>query len=409
MKKLRILLNAKISKAFFPVIAVLFWACESPPPERTEIENTGLRYKFTKQIREDLEISKEPWKYQVAAWDYSYIGEYEEMLKTWDQEHDGEREVNQALLDSFTTNFERVTARDFIVSQADSTQIVIINEAHHQPLHRVFTAELLADLYGKGYRYLGLETLQKSDTELNSRGYPIFSSGTYSIEPQFGNLIRGALAMGYTLFAYESDGNGTEREIGQAKNIQSQFQKDSTSKYLIHCGFAHAAEGEYKSWGKAMAGRVQEFMGINPLTINQTEFTEKSRKGLENPVYQDLEIPEPSVFLDGEGNSFKHASKPEWFDIMVFHPRTKMEAGRPDWLFRNKKKVEIDVKSIELKRPFFAMAFKGGEDYENAVPCDIIEFAGEDEKGTLALEAGIYNIIYHNGLDKPLLEKREVE
>lgn len=370
--------------------------CDSSP-ELIEIEPIDHPYKFSQEILTNLETSSEPWKYQVAAWDYSYIGKYEEMLNIWDTEHDNRSTVNQEVVDSFRQKYERKNAKDYIVSQADSFQIIIINEAHHQPLHRVFTTELLKELYGKGYRYLGLETLQESDTEINKRKYPIYSSGTYSIEPQFGNLIRSALDIGYYLFAYESEGNGREREIGQARNIESQIKNDSTTKYLIHCGFDHAVEGEYKSWGKAMAGRLQEFTGINPLTINQTEFTERSVDSLENPLFQNLSLIETSVFIDRMGNSFKLEENPEWFDIMIFHPKTKMVHNRPDWILRNDKmKVNIDVKEIEIGKPFLAMAFKENEDYRKSVPVDIVEVEDNLEPITFALEKGYYHIVFQN-------------
>lgn len=49
----------------------------------------------------------------------------------------------------------------------------MINEAHHQLMHRTFTTSLLEGLYAKGYRFLGLEALAYDDTLLNQRGYPV--------------------------------------------------------------------------------------------------------------------------------------------------------------------------------------------------------------------------------------------
>ena len=347
--------------------------------------------------------------YQVAAWDFFYIGKYREMLKTWDEEHNNYPKINQESIDYFSENYKRKSAINYILKRADTVQVIIINEAHHQPMHRVFTTELLEQLYAKGYKYFGLETLQKSDDQINQRKYPVYSSGTYSLEPQFGNLIRSALKIGYTLFAYESDGNGKEREIGQARNIENQIKKDPTSKYLIHCGFAHAAEGEYKSWGRAMAGRLREFTNINPLTINQTEFTERSTDSFSNPIFRTLELSESSVFVDDSDKSFKHEENPDWFDIMIFHPKTKMENGRPNWGFRNKKKkFTVDVDQIDIERPFLVMAFKEDEDYQKSIPFDIIEVDDDTKTITLALEKGEYNIIFQNQMKKARLKKVNV-
>jgi len=339
----------------------------------TYIDSINFPYKFKSEINQQLKEDSEPWKHQLAAWDYSNIGEYTQTLITWDNDNRSPRKIDSLEFVNFIRSFQPQNALNYISKVADTSQIVIINEAHHQPLHRVFTAQLLIKLYDKGFRYLGLETLDHQDPEINQRKYPIYSSGTYSMEPQFGNLIRKAIEIGYILFPYESDGNGKNREIGQAINIQNQLSRDSSGKFLIHCGFAHAAEGEYKSWGKAMAGRVHEFTGINPLTINQTEFTERSSIKLSHPFLQQLDISEASVFIDSLGNSFKHQTQPEWFDIMLFHPKTKIESGRPKWIFKNnKRKFILNLNQIKIDFPVMVLAFKENEDLKKAIPFDIV-------------------------------------
>lgn len=361
------------------------------------IESISFPYKFKSEIADQLASSTESWKNQLAAWDYSYIGEYEQMLKTWDEDRHPPGKTDTAIFSQFKQNYTPQNALDYIVKYADTSQIVIINEAHQQPLHRVFTTELLIELYDKGFRYLGLETLSEGDLELNSRKYPVYASGTYSVEPQFGNLIRKALELGYHVFPYETDGNGEDREIDQANNILQQINKDSTGKYLIHCGFAHASEGEYTAWGKAMAGRLLEFSGINPLTINQTEFTERSTSEFDHPFLRQLELKETCVFVDKDGQSFKHETHPEWFDIMVFHPKTITEAGRPNWVFRNKKeKVNWSVKALDIAFPILILAFKENEDYEKAIPADIVHVEHKTDEITLALERGAYKVIIQN-------------
>ena len=367
-------------------------------------------YKFQSEIMEELESNTEPWKNQLAAWELSYIGEYEKALQVWDEGKTGGRAIDADKFQQFQETYQPKNALQYILNAADTAQVVIINEAHHQPYHRVFTTELLQDLYDKGYRYFGLETLDSQDQELNTRKYPVYQSGTYSREPQFGNLIRKALEIGYHLFPYESEGNGREREIGQAQKIQKQIQQDSTAKYLIHCGFAHAAEGEYKSWGKAMAGRLQEFTGINPLTINQTEFTETGIDTFANPIFQQLELSESSVFIDSNNQSFKHEKQANWFDILVFHPKTIIEDGRPNWIFRNEKqKIQIRPDIYEIEFPVLVFAFKEGEDVSRAVPFDLVYSADKQKVINLALEKGAYTIIIQNLKEKALAIKVQVE
>ncbi len=156
-------------------------------------------------------------------------------------------------------------------------------------------------------------------------GYPTILSGYYSREPQFGNLLRVAHNMGFNLFGYESRGheNGKGREINQAKNIQAYLEKNPNEKILIHCGYDHGYEGNVgNKWGKAMAGRLTEFTGVNPLTINQVLYSEKSKRALEDPFYQLTDVKEPSVFVNSEGDLFAQYRDGAWFDVAVFHPRS---------------------------------------------------------------------------------------
>ncbi|MBX9449469.1 MAG: hypothetical protein KL787_07030 [Taibaiella sp.] len=80
------------------------------------------------------------------------------MLKTWDK--NGVMKPHYNKTDSLLFDDHRLfNARDYIVHRSKDEEIIIINEAHHVPLHRIFTRSLLKDLYNNGYRYLGLEAL----------------------------------------------------------------------------------------------------------------------------------------------------------------------------------------------------------------------------------------------------------
>jgi len=144
-------------------------------------------------------------------------------------------------------NFEFFDAKDYILSQSESKRILITNESHSRPEHRVFTSSLLEDLYIQGYRYLALEailsnkyykstyppnTFNLGDTTIMERGYPLMmvGSGTYVKEPQFGNMIRNALELGYQLVGYEQ--TGKNRELYQAQNIAKIFEVGPDAKKI---------------------------------------------------------------------------------------------------------------------------------------------------------------------------------
>src|SRR5690606_6089049 len=231
-------------------------------------------YKFNEEI-DSLFLDKE--QYSFAAWNYSFIGEYQKALEAYDKTS---RKDNHSISDKevalLLSDYKARPAAEYIIERSKNERIIIINEAHHQPLHRVFTASLLQGLYESGFRYLGLEALAE-DSLLNIRKWPQIGDGYYTSEPQFGNLIREASRVGFTLFGYESTEKGRERELGQARNILTILEKDPDAKILIHCGFGHVVEDGHPSLGKAMAGLVGELAGIDPFTIDQVEFSERSQ------------------------------------------------------------------------------------------------------------------------------------
>src|SRR5690606_19462830 len=185
-------------------------------------------------------------------------------------------------------DYEATNAFMYISCMAKNFQVVMINEAHHSSLHRNFTKLLLKNLYESGFRYLGLEALNSSDS-INDRKYPVQSSGFYTNEPEFGILLREALNLGYQVFGYESvtRGNPKQREIEQAENIKKILDNDQNAKILIHAGFGHIRENKnIDKIEKAMAGRFREITGIDPLTIDQASMSERSKEVFENPFYR---------------------------------------------------------------------------------------------------------------------------
>jgi hypothetical protein len=356
-------------------------------------------YKFLSIIDSTLAHDTTPWKEQLAAFDYSYMGAYQQALSVADSQFKMMRKAPRLSVDDslYLQQFRPVPADKYIIRRAASEQLIIINEAHHQPLHRTFVTSLLKGLYAQGYRYLGIETLGYLDSAYNQRKYPILETGFYSKEPQFGNLVREALRIGFTLFPYETqvpEHNNTPREIDQATNIAN-YMKAHPGKYLIYCGYDHVIEGPHRSWGKAMAGWLKEYTGIDPLTINQEALTEHSAPLYEKADYAAIQFPLPAVLVNVDGKTYNGYAKDSAYDIRLYHPRTRYVNGRPGWLSLNgtRKPFFIDLKKVKLNYPLLAFAYVEGEDSSKAVPYDIIEITSVNDKKALLLEKGAYKIV----------------
>lgn len=370
-------------------------------------QTNSENYRFSNDILSQIDNDTVAWKYQTGATELSFNGYYAEVLKIWDK--NGVRKPKTTNKDSlYYINSKKVNAKDYIIEQSKNSQIVIINEAHHIPKHRTFTKSLLKDLYDNGYRYLGLEAL--FDSTINERKFPIIESGYYTKEPEFGNLISEALKIGYTLFSYEaSEGkNGKEREIEQAENIQKFIESVPNAKILIHCGYAHAFENEYPSWGKAMAGRLKDNTNIDPFTIDQTMFLERSDKENNHLFIKLNDTTEPIVLIDKDGQVFNGNKEIRQTDIVIIHPETKYIDNRPDWLQNGKESYTIPSNKIKNSSPLLLLAYRENEFENNGVPTDIIEINDNKTSKKLYLTKGNYTIVTKDK-NYNIIEKYKVE
>jgi hypothetical protein len=356
-------------------------------------------YLLSSEIVDSLEKFKGIEPQQEAGLRYSYIGHYPKSLELFSNIFGKTQAItkNDSL---YFSNFKPSDAKNYIVDQAQSNQILIINEAHHQPLHRIFATNLLKDLYISGYRYLAMEALSEKDFSLNSRKYPIQDSRQFYVnEPQMGNLIREALRLGFTLVPYDfyENDNFETRDANQAKNIKKVFDKDIYAKMLIYCGYDHVFECQETSIGKPMAQYLKEMTGINPLTIDQVDMSEKSEIGFESPLLQLSKVEKPSVYLVNLGAVFNGRKGQNRVDIKVFHPHTTYYHDRPEWLLnvQLKKWYFFPIHQIKIAFPVLIQAFKKGEN-ALAMPIDIVEIMPSKVIKPLALPEGAYELRVFN-------------
>ncbi|MEL7118035.1 MAG: hypothetical protein AAFO07_01295 [Bacteroidota bacterium] len=352
-------------------------------------------YKYSLEIAQGL--SSGEMRVHKAAQNYSYIGKYHLALNTPNEVDlewgfDTLTDVDKAYFKQFKAH----DAVDAILDQAEKERIIILNEAHHKPVHRVFVQKLLKGLYKRGYRHLGLEALtnfNQIDSSINARGYPINSpfSGEYINEPQMANLIRQALDEGFQVFAYEKF--GTNRDSSQARMIQEVIEQNPDDKVLVLCGWYHLLEQENRTrtW---MAKYLKEFTGIDPFTIYQDILIEKYCRQ-ESPFMQMMEYDQPTVFKDKSGKFYNGHKENLRFDALLYHPRTRYIFNRPDWLVHHQNNQLVSVTDIGINYPCLIKAYHAKEPDES-VPVDIIERSFEDDLTALVLPPGKYRVVIEN-------------
>jgi hypothetical protein len=353
-------------------------------------------YLLSSKIVDSLEKFKGIEPQQEAGLHYSNIGNYKKALGIFGNIF-GKTQLITATDSLFISNFKAISAKNYIIDQARLNRIVIINEAHHQPLHRVFATQLLKDLYILGYRYLAMEALNEKDILLNNRKYPIQDrrQSSYINDPQMGNLIREALHLGFTLVPYDfyENNNFETLDANQAMNIKHVFDKDIYAKMLIYCGYDHVFECEETSIGKPMAQYLKEMTGINPLTIDQVEMSEKSEAIFESPFLRLAKMEKASVYVDNFGAVFNGRKGQNKVDIKVFHPHTTYYYTRPEWLLNDqfKKWYFFPIQQIKIAFPVLIQAHKNGEN-ASATPIDVVEIMSPKAIKPMALYNGVYDL-----------------
>lgn len=352
---------------------------------------------------------------QSAAAYLSFIGEHKKAKELFAR--DNTSSIN--FFPKTPSRYLPIPAIDFISENASKEQIIIINEAHHNARHRVFTTKILMSLYDKGFRYFSAETLTHLDIERLSREkFPNEKTGYYTAEPNYGNLIREAVNLGYKIFAYEDESQISltpecmaRREENQAKNIKKILDKDPKAKILIHCGFGHHNEMCLPDL-KLMGCLLKEYTGINPYTIDQIKDVEVLNKETKDKLSQNQNINYSVIFVDSLNNTL--AEKP-LYDLSVFHPKDNYIYGRPMWLFDSiRKPYQINTQSMVF--PCIIKAFLEKEyNYckkqksPNPIPYDVIEVKTKEENKALSLRKGKYVLEIVGAKNNRYTKKVEVD
>jgi hypothetical protein len=373
------------------------------------------------ELQKDEFTKSDQWRGilpDLLAYLYSFMGEYKNAYAQLDREREKfldtpyYKDVRSSPID----DYEPQTAIRAVAALADKNQVVMINEEHDTPLHRAFTTRLLPVLYAKGFRYLAAETLDEKDSEINTRGYPTHNTGFYSEDPVFGEMLRAALRLGFKIVPYEhssekltecrrqgknADFCQNERERGQAQNLYDRIlREEPKAKILVHVGRGHNQQLKLETWAQ-MGWHFKDITGITPLSVNQM-LSERSEPKYEGGLYRYVlgkwKLKEPSVFVNKRGDYYKDYG----YNLMIFHPRSIYENGRPTWLKASgaRKAAAINLKRLKLKsgnkmfagnEPVLIQAFYSRESTD-AVPVDQIIIYPKQQIPVLMLPVGTFRI-----------------
>ena len=315
-------------------------------------------------------------------------------------------------------------AAEVITQLAADRRIVLINEAHHDAHTRQLTLALLPRLRALGFGYFAVEALSDKDDQLMQRGYPVRDSGTeYLHEPTYGDIVRTAIKLGFTLVPYDAD-TGTDREAGQANNLYRKvFAKDPHARLFVHAGYAHIDKAKGRLGNTApMAMHLQQLTDIEPLSIDQTQFREQlpGKPDAYQQLIKDFPPNGPTVLVN-RSTGRPWSAHPGRYDLNVLLPpadtggvesgyiqplttvrdtdrdhlmlANRLNKQRPDWLTLRNERIPYAIRTTLCKTRFPCVVDAHYvNEPDEAIAADRYAFMQGDAASRLYLRPGRYRL-----------------
>ncbi|KQV90343.1 hypothetical protein ASD15_23855 [Massilia sp. Root351] len=350
------------------------------------------------------------WLLQRLGNQRSFTGDADGAMEAFDQQH----LILRRPARTFADDLDRLAAAsaddalEAIVREARKHRVVILNEAHHVPLHRAFAMRLARELRKIGYTWLAAETFEKT---VFGKGYLALSDGYYSREPVFGNFLRDAAGDGWKMVQYEpfdqvegeTFAQQTERrETGQARNlVERVLAKDPSAKVFIFVGYGHAAEMPRVGNGTGtamMAAQLKHMTGLDPLTIDQVAMIAHIKPEAEHAMYVKTVEREhrktPFVLRSPSGGYEVFGGYRYEVDMQVVHPRYGRDGatGRPAWMgtLAGFKPVSVPADLLPLEGTHLLYAHLKGQPADS-VPADIVRLEAGKPAPQFMLPPGEYS------------------
>lgn len=409
------LLPAAIAQSFTPTEIQFFRALDQQP-------NDLARYVYLVKVMPQLAPTERQLAMQMFASTEDELGLYNEAVRDFPLKSHVPAEADLPA----AADWKTADAAEVVTRLAAHRRVVMVNEAHHDAHTRQLTLELLPRLRALGFNYFAAEALAGKDHDLMRRGYPIKGSGTeYLHEPLYGDIVREAVRLGFTVVSYDAQGSSVQaRETGQAESLyQKVLAKDPGARLFIHAGYAHIDKAKGRLGNVSpMAMELQRLSGIEPLSIDQTQFREQipSEPDAYTKLVDTFKPDGPTVLLN-RADGHPWSAHPQQYDVNVILPPTGMgavesgymqpstivhntnrplgmltrvvNAQRPEWLTLKDQRYPFAINTglCKITTPCVIDAHYIGEP-DNAPAADRYALLLPDTVGKLYLRPGSYRL-----------------
>lgn len=220
----------------------------------------------------ETEDPGEEWLRKQFAINYaSFLGDndiYREYMTWWERCPNCSADEEALVRNTPHQGLEAVT--NYVLKHAEDQAVIMFNESHFYPSHRLLLRKLLPALKEAGFTHLAMEALSDAGAKALNKGKAVnFATGYYTREQEYQRLLREAQLLGFELVAY--DAGGANREQLQARNIYDRtIGKSPEARVVVFAGYAHIEEVPTKKGKELMAYVFRKEYQIDPVTFSQT-------------------------------------------------------------------------------------------------------------------------------------------
>ena len=331
---------------------------------------------------------------------------------------------------------EVMEAKKLILKEAAKYRVLMINEGHSHPEHRLFTKSLLHDLYKQGYKLFMAEGIWSNNT-ITAKKYPVSTDGIYLNEPAYASLIRYAIKTGYQVAGYDFpkvawkkywddsvkiDRNGSikyisyeprdsmtiildekgevaytyltdVREKYQSANIMKVLENNPGLKAVIHVGHGHLYE-DGPMMGAQLRGLLPE---KDILTVDQ-QLLNIRFPVIDTLRQETVKKAYPYFLWNKDRQRFFRPGNAGAVDYVMFHAVIEDSLRRPGFLFQDvEPRFVYNIGANQLKNcPCLFSAYYSREYSEvgrNAIAIDIIYTEDDNTAPPLLLYKGNYLVM----------------
>lgn len=296
-----------------------------------------------------------------------------------------------------------------LAALVEGRQVVMLNENHGHSNQRAANFLFVRELRRLGFTHLALETLAHEptagdacrstvaqDAALQARGYAVEDTGFYTRDPIYAELVRMAIAEGYTLVAYErtfEDPASPQREEAQARNIACVLQEEPDARIVVIGGGGHTSKAEGGRAGGVMGRRLSGMLEVEPLSITNVPILVTGLSSADAPAG----YTEPSAdgvmagqpwFADGADGPVTRAG----YDRSAYLPAPAARSPEAGWLRLGGWRVPAPPVGTRCGQPPCLLEARRVGEAEEAVPGDRCVTWQAERGCTLFLAPGRYRL-----------------